>query len=165
MTESLFLESWRYETLWWCCCSVAKSCPTLVTPWTAASHAFLSFTVCWSLLKLMFTELVMPSNHLILCHPLLFLPLIFPSIRVSFPKSQLYASGGQSIGVSASASVLPKNIQDWFSLGWTGWISLQSKGLSRSLLQHHKSKASIDSSMLSFLYSPMHIHTWLLEKS
>ena len=74
--------------------------------------------------------LVMPSNHLILCHPLPFSLSIFPSIR-SFPMSQLFASGGQSIGVSASTSVLPMNTQDWTPLGWTGWISLQSKGLSR----------------------------------
>jgi len=68
----------------------------------------------------------------------------------SFPVSQFFASGGQSIKVSASASVLPVNIQDWSPLGLTDWISLQSKGLSKSLLQHHSSKASI----LSFLYSP-----------
>ena len=61
----------------------------------------------------------------------------------SFPMSQLFAWGGQSTGVSASASVLPVNTQDWSPLGWTGWISLQSKGLSKSLLQHHSSKASI----------------------
>ena len=60
----------------------------------------------------------------------------------SFPMSQFFASDGQGIGVSASASDLPMNIQDWFPLGWTGWISLQSKGL-KSLLQHHSSKASI----------------------
>ena len=60
----------------------------------------------------------------------------------SFPMNWFFASGGQSIGVSASVSVLPMNIQDWFPLGWIGWISLQSKGLS-SLLQHHSSKASI----------------------
>ena len=65
----------------------------------------------------------------------------FPASE-SFPMSQLFTSGGQSIRASASASVLPMNIQDWFPLGWTGWISLQSKGLS-SLLQHHSSKASI----------------------
>ena len=59
----------------------------------------------------------------------------------SFPMSQLFASGGQSVGVSVSASVLPMNIQDWFPLGLTGWISMQSKGL-KSLLQHHSSKAS-----------------------
>ena len=75
----------------------------------------------------MSTESVMPSNYFILCCPLFLLPLIFPSIRVFFPVSQFFASGGQSIGVSASASVLPMNIQNWFPLGWTGWISLQSK--------------------------------------
>ena len=73
------------------------------------------------------------SNHLILCRPLLLLPSIFPNIRVFFPMSQLFASGGHTIGVSASASVLPMNIEDWFPLGWTGWISLQSKGLSSVL--------------------------------
>ena len=61
----------------------------------------------------------------------------------SFTMSQFFAWGSQSIGVSASASILPMNIQDWFPLGWTGWISLQSKGLSRVFLQHHSSKASI----------------------
>ena len=70
----------------------------------------------------------------------------------SFQMSQFFTSGGQSIGVSASASVLPMNTQDW-SLGWPGWISLQSKGLS-NLLQHHSSKASILLKALSFLYSP-----------
>ena len=73
---------------------------------------------------------VMPSNHLILCHPLLLLPPIFPTSG-SFPMSQLFTSGGQSTGVSASTSDLPVNTQDWSPLGWTGWISLQSKGLSR----------------------------------
>ena len=68
--------------------------------------------------------------HLILCHPLLLQPSIFPT-SASFQMSQFFTSSGQSIGVSASASVLPMNIQDWFSLGWTGWISLLSKGLSR----------------------------------
>ena len=71
----------------------------------------------------------MPSNHLILCHPLVLLPSIFPSIRV-FSNDPVLCIGGQSIGASASALVLPMNIQDWFPLGWTGWISLQSKGLS-----------------------------------
>ena len=82
------------------------------TPGTAACQASLSITNSWSLLKLMSIELVMPSNHLILCHPLLLLPSIFPNIRVFFPMSQLFASGGQSIGVSASSSVLPMNIED-----------------------------------------------------
>ena len=98
-----------------------------------------SITSSWSLFKLMSIESVMRSNHLILCHPLL-LPSIFLSISV-FPMSQFSTSGGQSIEVSASTSVLPMNIQDGFLLEWTGLISLQSKGLSS--LQHHSSKASI----------------------
>ena len=111
----------------------------LVTPWTAACQASLSITNSGSLLKLMSIESVMPSNNLILCRPLLLLPSVFPSIRVFF---QLFASSGQSIGVSASASVLLMNIQDCFPLGWTGWISLQSKDLSRvfsnSTVQKHQ---------------------------
>ena len=160
-----------------------------VTSWTAARQASLSVTNSRSLLKLTFKS-VMPSNHLILCRPLLLLPSttttkslqscptmcdpmdcslpgfsihgIFqatvlewgaiafsPSCLQSFPKlesfqmSQLFASGGQNIGVSASTSVLPMNTQDWFPLGWTGWISLQSKGLSRvfsnTTVQRHQS--------------------------
>ena len=101
-----------------------------VTPWTAACQAFLSITNSWSLLKLMSIELVMPSNHLIFCHPLLLSPSIF-STSGSFPTSQFFTSGGQSTGLSASASVLLMNIQVWFPLGWTGRISLQSKGFSR----------------------------------
>ena len=101
-----------------------------VTPWTAARQASLSITNFQSLFKLMSIELVMPSNYHILCCPLLLLPSIFPSIRVS-SKNQFFAWGGQSIG--ASASVLPVNIQDSFPLGWTGWIFLQSKGLSKVL--------------------------------
>ena len=100
------------------------------TPWTAAHQASLSLTNLRSLLKFTSIESVMPSYHVILCRPLL-LPSIFPSIRF-FPMSQLFASGGQSIGASASASVLPMNIQDCFPLGWTCWISLLSKGLLRS---------------------------------
>ena len=98
------------------------------TPWTVGCQASLSITNSWSLLKLMSIESGMPSNHLILCRPLLFPPSIFPNIRVF---QCVFTSGGQSIGVSASASVLPMSIQDWFPLGWTGWISVQSKGLSR----------------------------------
>ena len=99
------------------------------TLWIAAHQASLSITNSWSSPKLMSIELVMPSSHLILCHPLL-LPQSLPASG-SFPISQLFAWGGQSIGVSASASVLPMNTQDWSPLGWTGWISLQSKELSR----------------------------------
>ena len=96
------------------------------TSWTAAHQDSLSNTNSRSLLKLMSIESVMPSNHIILCCPLLLPPWIFPSIRVFSNESVLCQSvGGQSIGVSASASVLPMNIQDWFPLGLTGWISFQ----------------------------------------
>ena len=100
-----------------------------VISWTVARQASLSITSSQSLLKLMSIKSVMPSNHLILRHPLLLLQS-FPASG-SFQMSQFFASGGQSIGISASASVLPKTIQVWFPLGRTGWISLQSKGLSR----------------------------------
>ena len=84
------------------------------------------------------------------CHPTISSSVVpFFSCPQSFPvsryfqMSQLFASGGQSIGLSASVSVLPVNTQDWSPLGWTGWISLQSKGTLKSLLQHHSSKASV----------------------
>ena len=110
------------------------------TLWTATHKASLSFIISWSLLKLISIEPVIPSNHLILCHPL-FLPSISPSIRV-FSNELLFTSGGQSIAASDSASVLSMNIQDWFPLGLTSLISLQSQRLT-SLLQHHSSIASI----------------------
>ena len=100
------------------------------TPWTAARQASLSITNSRNPLKPMSIESVMPSNHLILCRPLLLLPQFFPASG-SFQMSQLFTSGGQSIGVSASISDLPMNTQHWCPLGWTGSISLQSKGLSR----------------------------------
>ena len=81
----------------------------------------------------------------------------------SFQMSQLFTSGDQSFGVSASASVLPMNIQDWFPLGWTGWISLQSKGLSRVFFKTTVQKHQFFSAQLS-LWCSSHIHTWLLEK-
>ena len=130
--------------------SVTQLCPTLCDPMNCRK-ASLSITNSWSLLKLMSMELVMSSNHLILCHPLLLLPPIPPSIRV-FPMSQLFTWGGQAIGVSASASVPPMNTQDWCPLGWTDWISLQSKGLSRVF--SNTTVKSINSSALSFLHSP-----------
>ena len=99
------------------------------TLWTEALQASLSITNSWSLLKLMSVKLMMTCNHLILCHPLLHL-WSFPASG-SFPRSQFFTSGGQRIGVSASASVLPMNIQGWSPSEWTGWMSLQSKGLSR----------------------------------
>ena len=115
---------------------------SLPPPWTAARPSSLSITNSQSLLKLMSFKSVMPSNHLILWNPLLLLPSIFPSIRVFSNESVLHISS-QSIGASASHSLVLMNIQDWFPLWWTSWISLQSKGLSKSLLQYHSSKASI----------------------
>ena len=89
-----------------------------VMPQTAAHQASPSFTTSWGLLKLMSIESVMPSNHLIFCHPVLLPPSILPKLG-SFPMSQFFTSGDQSVGVSASASVLPMNIQDCFPLGMT----------------------------------------------
>ena len=89
-------------------------------------------------------------------------PQSFPASG-SFQMSQLFTSGGQTIGVSASASVLPMNIQDWFPLGFTGWISLQSKGLSRVFSNTTVQKHQFFGAQIS-LYSNSHIHTWLLEK-
>ena len=88
----------------------------------------------------------MPSNHLILFFSRL---QSFPALG-SFPVSQLLASGGQSIGVLASTSVLPMNTQDWCPLGWTGWISLQSKGLSRVFLRTTAQKHQFFGAQLSF---------------
>ena len=110
-------------------------------PWTAVRQASLSITNSQSLLKLISFETVMPSNHLILCHPHLLLPSVFPSIWVFSNESVLHIRWPKYTGVSASTSVLPMNTQDWFPLGWTGWISLQSKGLSRvfnTTVQNHQ---------------------------
>ena len=95
----------------------------------------------------------MPSNHLMLC----LLPSIFLASG-SFPVSQFFASDGQIIGASASASVLPMNIQDWFPLGWTGWIFLQFKGLSRVFSNTTAQKHQFFGAQLS-LWSNSHIHT------
>ena len=100
------------------------------TPWIAVCQASLSIANSWSLLKLMSIELVMPSNHLIFCHPLHLLPSIFPSITVFSTESVLCIKWPNYWSL-ASTSVLLMNIQDWFPLGCIGWISLQSKGLSR----------------------------------
>ena len=139
------------------------SCSWLfVTPWTVAPQASLSFTISWSLLKLMSIELVRPSSHLILCHPLLLLPSIFPSISVFSDESVLHIRCW-SIGISASESVLPMSIQGWFPLGLTGLISLQSKWLSRVFSSTTVWKQQFFGTQLS-LWSNSHIHTWLWEK-
>ena len=132
------------------------------TPWIAARQASLSITNSRSSLKLMSIESVMPSSHLILCRPLLLLPQSLPASE-SFPMSQLFSWGGQSTGVSALASFLPRKSQGWSPSEWTGWIFLQSKGLSRvfsnTTVQTHQFFGAQPSSQ-----SNSHIHTWLLEK-
>ena len=130
------------------------------TPWTTACQAFLPITNFRSPPKPMSIESVMSSNHLILCRPLLLIS--FPASG-SFQMSQLFASGGQSIGVSTSTSVLPMNTQGWSPLEWTGWISLQSKGLSRVFSNTTVQKHQFFGTQLSS-QSNSHIHTWLLEK-
>ena len=128
------------------------------TPLTAACQGSLSIANPQSLPRLMSIESVIPSNHLVSVVP-------FSSCLQYFPASgsfQLFISDGQSIGVSASTSVLPMNTQDWFPLEWTGWI-LQSKGLSRifsnTTVWKHQFFGTLPSSQ-----SNSHIHTWLLEK-
>ena len=127
-----------------CCCSVAKSCLT-ATPWTAAHQASLSFTVSWSLLKFMSTDSMMPSNHLILSHPLLLLPSVLPSIRVSSSESVLRIRWPKywSFSFSISCSNIYQSFQysglisfqiDWFDL-------LAVQRTLKSLLQHHNLKA------------------------
>ena len=121
-------------------CSLVPFSQLFATPLTAACQASLSVANSWSLLKLVSIDLVMPTNHLI--H--------FSSCLQSFPASgafqmsQFFPSGGQSIEVSASISVLQMKTQDWSPLGWTGWWDLLTvQGILKSLLQHHSSKASI----------------------
>ena len=112
-----------------------------VTPWITAHQASLSITHSWSLFKLMSIESVMPPSH-----PLLSSPSVIPfsshlqyfPASGSFQMSHFFASGGQSIGVSASTSVLPMNIQDWFPLGWTAWISLQNTSCEMLGWMNHK---------------------------
>ena len=119
--------------------------------WTAALQASLSITNSRSPPKPMTIESVMPSNHLILCSPLILMPSIFPSIRVFSNESVLWIRC-QSIGVTASASVLPMNIQDWLPLGLTCCISLQSRDSQESYPTPQFK--SINSSVLSFLCGP-----------
>ena len=131
------------------------------TPWIAARQASLSITNSWSSLRLTSIESVMPSSHLILCHSLLLLPLIPPSIRVFSNESILHMRWPKYWSFNFR-SFLPKNTQDW-SLEWIGCISLQSKGLSRvfsnTTIQKHQFFGSHLSSQ-----SNSHIHTWPLEK-
>ena len=132
------------------------------TPWTAAHQASLSIPT-----RGVYSDSSSLSHW---CHPIISSSVVpfssclwsFPASR-SFQMSQPFPSGGQNIGVSASTSVLPMNIQDWFPLGWTGWIFLQSKGLSKLFSNSTVQKHQFFSAQLS-LWSSLHIHTWLLEK-
>ena len=142
--------------------SVAQSCPTL--PPHEPQHAR---PPCPSPTPGVYSNSC-PSSQW--CHPAISSSVVpFSSCHQSFPASgffqmsQLFASGGQSIGVSASASVLPMNTQDWSPLGWTGWISLQSKGLSRIFSSTTVQKHQFLGAQLSS-QSNSHIHTWPLEK-
>ena len=138
-----------------CCCSVTESSPTLCDPMDCSTQGFPVHHQIQSLLKLMSVELVMPSNHLILWHPLILPPSIFPSIRVFSNELALQIRGGDSIGVSASASKdnqsSPSNEYSGFISFRIDWLDLLAvQGTLKSLLQHH----SINSLALSLLYGP-----------
>ena len=154
-------QQWETRVYLFSSVQSAQLCPTLATAWTAARQASLSITISRSLLKLMSIESMMPSNYLILCCPLLLLPPIPPSITV-FPNESTLHMRNQSTGVSVIASFPPKKSQGWSPSKWIGWISLQSKGLSRvfsnTTVQTHQFFGTQPSSQ-----SSSHIHTWLLE--
>ena len=141
--------------------SVAQSCLTLCDP-NELQHAR---PPCPSPTPVVYPNSCPSSGW---CHPTIYSSVVCFSCLQSFPASgssmsQFFTSGEQSIGASASASILQINIQDWFPLGWTAWISLQSKGLSRVLSNTTVQKHQFSGAQLS-LWSNSHIHTWLLEK-
>ena len=148
------------STFFFCCCSVTQSCPTLCN---SMDYSIPGFPVLHYLLEFAQTRVhwVMPSNHVILCHPFLLLLSIFPSIRVFSNESALCIRWPKYWSFSFSIS-LPVNIQDWFPLGLTGLISLKSKGLSRVFTNATVQKHQFFSTQIS-LWSNSHIHTWLLE--
>ena len=139
-----------------------ESATTEATQQQQQQQASLTFPIMWNLFRFIATELVMPSNHLILCHPLLLLLRIFPNIRVFFNQSVL-GIRCQSTGASASASVLPMNNQDWFCLGLNGLIALQPKGLWRVFSNTTIRKHQFFGTQPSLCSNP-HICIWLLEK-
>ena len=146
-----------------CCCSVAKSCSTLCDPMDCSTPGFpdLHYLPEFAQTHVHWVGDAILSSHFL--SPLLLLPSLFPSIRV-FSCGQLFASGSRSIEVSAAASVLPMNIQNWFPLGLTGLISLQSERLSRVFSSTTIWKYQFFRTQPS-LWSNSHICTWLLEKS
>ena len=138
--------------------SITQSCPTLTTPWITAHQASLSITNSQSSSKLMSIKPMMPFSIV----PFSSCPQSLPASK-SFPVSQLFTWGGQSTGVSALTSFLPKNTQDWSPSEWTSWISLQSKGPSRVFSNTTVQKHQFFGAQLSS-QSNSHIHTWPLEK-
>ena len=138
--------------------SVTQLCLTLYDLMVCSTPGFPVLHHLRSLLMLMTIESVMPSNRLILCHPLLLPSSNLSPASGSFLMSRLFASGGQSIQASASASFLLMNIQDWFPLGLTGLISLKSKGLSRVFFNTTGQKHQFFSIQPS-LWSDSHTHT------
>ena len=159
----IFCGSWSITSYCCCCycCSVVSDVWLFATPWTAGHQASLSITISQSLLKFMSIELMIPS---ISSSATLFLFCLQSFLASgSFPMSRLFAAVGQSTGTSASALVLPINIQGWFPIGFTGLISLQSKGLSRvfsnTTVQNHQFFITQPSK-----WSNSHICTWLMEK-
>ena len=127
-----------------------------MTPWTAASQASLSITNSQSLLKLMSIELVMPSNHFMLCHPLLLLPSIFPSIRVFSNESVLHIRWPKYW--SFSFSINPSNEYSGLISFRVDWFDLTVQGTLKSLLQHHSSKASILQRSAFFMVQLSHLY-------
>ena len=141
--------------------SVTELCPTLWDPMDCSTSWF---SVNHQLPELTQTHVRGVSDAIQSLHPLSSPSpsALHSSQHQVFSMSQFFSSGGQSIGVSASASVLPMNIQDWFPLGWTGWISLQSKGLAKVFSNTTVQKHQFFSAQLSL--HPTLIHTWPLEK-
>ena len=148
---------WDEFSLWVVVVKSLSHVQLFVTPWTTAYQASLSITNSWSPPKPMSVQSAMPFNHLILYHPHL-LPSIFPNIR-SFPMSQLFTSGSQRNGASASSSVLPINIHGWFPLRLTGLICFKSKELSRIFSNTTVLKHQFFGAQPS-LWSSSHIRTW-----
>ena len=150
---------WCFSVQGLCCCSVSQSCPTLCNPMDCSTPGYSVLHYLPSLLELMFTESVMPSNHLILCHPLLLLPSIFPNIKVfsndlalciRWPK---YCSFSISLGPSNEYLGLISFKIDWFDL-------LAVQGTLKSLLQHHSSKASMLQHSAFFIVQLSHPHDY-----
>ena len=156
------LWQYRYSSVQFSSFHLLSCVWLFATPWIAASQASLSITNSRSSFKLVSIESVMPSSHLILCRPLFLLPPIPPSIRVFSNESTLCMWWPKYWSFSFS-NVLLMNTQDWFPLGWTGWISLQSKGLSRVFSNTTVQKHQFFGAQLSS-QSNSHIHTWPLEK-